>query len=312
MSSCTESRLCKDIFRLQKKLKSLFVGQVRLSELDACCELTISILPREGPYASGLFEFTTTLESYPSVPGVRCITPVYHPNIDEAGDVCVSLLEDWTDDYDLTDLAQALLFLMRNPNRDDPLRSMPEEMQSMDEETFFHYIRKTLRGEVVECIKEYEGDDCPFERNVYDVDTWEPEPVTLEYREAVGGEADSKSDAGREYSVLDCSNGTEESTGDGVGLSSSHATSCTQLATVSPSWPKPAAVRAEEEPVHVISRIVQSPLIRVMGLLTNVMWWGSTTNVVWSHSVCSSADKSPRQANSAHLTQPHSIEARVT
>ena len=51
--------------------------------------------PEDSPYEGGVFELTLTLPTrYPfEPPKLRFITPIYHPNIDSTGRICLDLLK---------------------------------------------------------------------------------------------------------------------------------------------------------------------------------------------------------------------------
>ena len=86
-----------------------------------------------------------------SVPNVVCISNMYHPNIDNTGDeynVCLSLFDEWQDTYGLEDCIQGLLFLMHNPNLEDPLSPFFEPCMSEDE--FQEKVQQFLKGEDIE------------------------------------------------------------------------------------------------------------------------------------------------------------------
>ena len=108
-------------------------------------------------------------DSYPQKPPtIRCLTPIYHPNIDpedndhEVSNVCVSLLDDWNADMDLLDCVQALVFLFHNPNLDDPLSPYFDSTE-MSEVEFAEQVTRSLKGEMVDGW-------IQFKRN-YDVGT---------------------------------------------------------------------------------------------------------------------------------------------
>lgn len=93
---------------------------------------------------------------------IHCLTEIYHPNIDptvyetDCNNVCVSLLDDWQDNNDLEDCVQALLFLLYNPNTEDPLS--PYFSPGITEEEFEDNVRLSLEGGTV--------DDFIFETNI--------------------------------------------------------------------------------------------------------------------------------------------------
>ena len=108
------------------------------------------------------FQFELYVDSYPeSTPKIICKTPIYHPNIDTIGDcfedtnVCVSLLDDWSEDNSIDDCVQALLFLFYNPNLQDPL--CPIICPETTEDEFGQNVKISLEGGDVEGV--------PFERN---------------------------------------------------------------------------------------------------------------------------------------------------
>ncbi|XP_006893506.1 PREDICTED: NEDD8-conjugating enzyme UBE2F isoform X2 [Elephantulus edwardii] len=59
-----------------------------------CFQLTVT--PDEGYYQGGKFQFETEVpDAYNMVPPkVKCLTKIWHPNITETGDICLSLLRE--------------------------------------------------------------------------------------------------------------------------------------------------------------------------------------------------------------------------
>ncbi|XP_025768036.1 NEDD8-conjugating enzyme UBE2F isoform X3 [Puma concolor] len=59
-----------------------------------CFQLTVT--PDEGYYQGGKFQFETEVpDAYNMVPPkVKCLTRIWHPNITETGDICLSLLRE--------------------------------------------------------------------------------------------------------------------------------------------------------------------------------------------------------------------------
>uniref|UniRef100_A0AAQ4RSJ1 E2 NEDD8-conjugating enzyme n=1 Tax=Gasterosteus aculeatus aculeatus TaxID=481459 RepID=A0AAQ4RSJ1_GASAC len=88
-------------------------------------------LPNEGYYQSGRFEFEINVpEAYNMVPPkVRCLTRIWHPNITETGEICLSLLREhsidgtgWAPTRTLKDVVWGLNSLFTDLlNFDDPL-----------------------------------------------------------------------------------------------------------------------------------------------------------------------------------------------
>ena len=159
--------LLKHYRDLARNIESFSDGQAKLKErngdddcsLDVIC---VTLAPKTGLYRGGKFDFELDVSTeYPACPPVvHCMTQIYHPNIDfsdESGEVCLNLLDElWTSNMTLEDVVQGLLFLLQNPNIEDPLNCM--FTGSEDEEEFQQNVRRSLKGEEV--------DGVPFERNL--------------------------------------------------------------------------------------------------------------------------------------------------
>jgi len=101
------------------------------------CEDNISNLnaviqgPEGTPYENGIFKLELNIpDRYPNdPPKVRFITKVYHPNIDNAGRICLDTLKmppkgAWTPSLNIPTLLTTIRLLLSTPNPDDPL--MPD------------------------------------------------------------------------------------------------------------------------------------------------------------------------------------------
>lgn len=145
----------KDFHKLHLNIDKLSGGQALIIDWsdDDLSTFEVEIAPTGGLYRGGKFKFKfeVCIDTYPSVvPTVICTTPIYHPNIDTIGsdysynNVCVSLLEEWTEDNSLEDCVQALLFLFYNPNLEDPL--CPLISPDMAEDEFEENVKISLEG----------------------------------------------------------------------------------------------------------------------------------------------------------------------
>ena len=170
------SVLLKHYRLLARNIAIISDGQARLNTdgekayyQDSLTSVSVTLSPLSGPYRGGEFDFEIDISTgYPTYPPVvRCQTNIYHPNINsygyEAGDgegeVCLNLLDQlWDADMSLEDVVQGLLFLLHQPNLEDPINSMFGGAE--DEEEFVNNVRRSLRGEEV--------DRMEFERNLVD------------------------------------------------------------------------------------------------------------------------------------------------
>ncbi len=158
--------LLKQYRNLVLNIDSFSGGEAKLSQSSSsendCCDLssvTVTLAPTTGPYRGGSFVFEISVgDDFPSeAPAIYSTTPIYHPNIDDTGEVCLNLFDElWTSTNTMEDVIQGLLFLLHNPNIEDPLSEM-----FTGTETYEDYeinVRKSLRGEEVEGVE--------FERNL--------------------------------------------------------------------------------------------------------------------------------------------------
>uniref|UniRef100_A0A2R9BWI3 UBC core domain-containing protein n=1 Tax=Pan paniscus TaxID=9597 RepID=A0A2R9BWI3_PANPA len=132
---------------------TVFLPQVRfVAELEAN-------LPYEGYYQGGKFQFETEVpDVYNMVPPkVRCLTKIWHPNITETGEICLSLLREhsidgtgWAPMRTLKDVVWGLNSLFTDLlNFDDPLNIEAAEHHLQDKEDFQNkvdnYIKRYAR-----------------------------------------------------------------------------------------------------------------------------------------------------------------------
>ncbi|XP_058890035.1 NEDD8-conjugating enzyme UBE2F-like isoform X3 [Acipenser ruthenus] len=111
----------------------------------------------EGYYQSGKFQFEVEVpEAYNMAPPkVKCLTRIWHPNITETGEICLSLLREhsidctgWAPTRTLKDVVWGLNSLFTDLlNFDDPLNIEAAEHHLRDKDDF--------RCKVQDFIKQY-------------------------------------------------------------------------------------------------------------------------------------------------------------
>jgi ubiquitin-conjugating enzyme E2 L3 len=132
--------------RLLKEFNELQSSKLEiLGDIDVCDANSLfwklEILPRSDPYRSGAFKLEINFPGitklnclfdsgfivlkclskveYPFKPPVlRFITPIYHPNIDDKGNMCLTLLstENWKPTTKMSDVLKALVELVDKPD----------------------------------------------------------------------------------------------------------------------------------------------------------------------------------------------------
>mmetsp|Transcript_34077 Transcript_34077/g.77725 ORF Transcript_34077/g.77725 Transcript_34077/m.77725 type:complete len:293 (-) Transcript_34077:94-972(-) len=100
--------------------------------LDALLEWDAELQGPSGtPYAGGLFKLALWFpEEYPfKPPRVQFITPCFHPNISERGQVCLNILkEEWSPMLTVSSLLTCISSLLCEPNPQDPLNSAAADL----------------------------------------------------------------------------------------------------------------------------------------------------------------------------------------
>ncbi|XP_052056698.1 ubiquitin-conjugating enzyme E2 T isoform X2 [Apodemus sylvaticus] len=119
--------------RLKKELHMLAIepppGITCWQEKDHVDDLRAQILGGANtPYEKGVFTLEVIIpERYPfEPPQIRFLTPIYHPNIDSSGRICLDILKlppkgAWRPSLNIATVLTSIQLLMAEPNPDDPL-----------------------------------------------------------------------------------------------------------------------------------------------------------------------------------------------
>ncbi|EDO33599.1 predicted protein [Nematostella vectensis] len=98
------------------------------------------IVPEMPPYNKGAFRIEICFPAeYPfKPPKITFKTKIYHPNIDEKGQVCLPIIspENWKPATKTEQVIQALLALVHDPEPEHPLRADLAEEYSKDKKKF--------------------------------------------------------------------------------------------------------------------------------------------------------------------------------
>lgn len=98
------------------------------------------IVPENPPYSKGAFRIEITFPAeYPfKPPKITFKTKIYHPNIDEKGQVCLPIIspENWKPATKTDQVIQALVALIHDPEPEHPLRGDLAEEYTKDRKKF--------------------------------------------------------------------------------------------------------------------------------------------------------------------------------
>lgn len=129
--------------RLAKELKQLTLspppGITVHQAGDSLLQYTAQIMgPPDTPYEGGVYTVDVTVpQRYPfTPPQCQFKTPVYHPNIDDTGRICCSILSlppsgTWKPVHNIAAVLTSLYSLLQSPNCDDPLmHNIAQQLQN--------------------------------------------------------------------------------------------------------------------------------------------------------------------------------------
>ena len=92
--------------------------------------------PADTPYAGLVFKLSMEFaNNYPySPPTVLFKTPIYHPNVDFSGRICLDILKDkWSPALQIRTVLLSIQALLSAPNPDDPLANDVADHWKTDE-----------------------------------------------------------------------------------------------------------------------------------------------------------------------------------
>ncbi|XP_012283933.1 ubiquitin-conjugating enzyme E2 T [Orussus abietinus] len=143
-----ETRLKRELARLMENPPEGICCYPQMDKTDLLCANVMG--PRGSPYEGGLFQLELEIpQNYPfEPPRMKFVTPVYHPNIDSSGRICMDFLKmppkgGWKPTINLENLLTAVQLLLENPNPDDPLMADIAEEYRFNKAEFKRKAKKT-------------------------------------------------------------------------------------------------------------------------------------------------------------------------
>ncbi|XP_066543511.1 NEDD8-conjugating enzyme UBE2F isoform X3 [Amia ocellicauda] len=151
--SIRDRLLIKEVAELEANLPS--TCKVNFPDVNKLHYFHLAVTPDEGYYQTGKFQFEIDVpEAYNMVPPkVKCLTRIWHPNITETGEICLSLLREhsidgtgWAPTRTLKDVVWGLNSLFTDLlNFDDPLNIEAAEHHLRDKEDFRSKVQDFIK-----------------------------------------------------------------------------------------------------------------------------------------------------------------------
>lgn len=143
MSACNVSK------RLNKELAMITMSPAHgisafPEDLDSLLRWKGTIKGSEGTPYEGLVYYVSMAfpPTYPmTAPTVKFETPIFHPNIDMSGNICLDILkEKWSSSYTVKSLLISIQVLLESPNNESPLNNQAAQLWNNREE-FLKYVK---------------------------------------------------------------------------------------------------------------------------------------------------------------------------
>ncbi|KAA0183837.1 Ubiquitin-conjugating enzyme [Fasciolopsis buskii] len=107
------------------------------------------LVPEEPPYNKGAFKIELTFPAeYPFKPPKLIFkTPIYHPNIDEHGRICLPIIQpdNWKPATKIELVLQALVAMLHSPELEHPLRTDVADEYMKDPKKFMKNAEEHTR-----------------------------------------------------------------------------------------------------------------------------------------------------------------------
>ena len=110
----------------------------------------------EGPWQDGVFELEMNFpEDYPQYPPkVKFITPIFHPNVYNNGNICLDILQkEWSSAYDVKSILYSIQLLLNEPNPESPANHQASDLYRQYKEKGDTQYMEEVRKCVAESIK---------------------------------------------------------------------------------------------------------------------------------------------------------------
>ncbi|XP_048580164.1 NEDD8-conjugating enzyme UBE2F isoform X2 [Nematostella vectensis] len=118
--------------------------QITFKDPDKLYDFYLTVVPDEGFWKDGIFKFHIMIPEEYNIkpPYVNCSTKIWHPNISESGEVCLSLLREHTLDGSGWAPTRHLKDLL---NFEDPLNVEASQMFEKNKDSFKRKVDDYIR-----------------------------------------------------------------------------------------------------------------------------------------------------------------------
>lgn len=100
--------------------------------------------PKDTPFEGGVFELQIFFpDEFPMVPPiVKCLTKIFHPNFNDLGQVCISILStDWAPSLTISKILLSISSLLASPNPFDHLNPCAANLYLFNRDEYTKTVR---------------------------------------------------------------------------------------------------------------------------------------------------------------------------
>lgn len=143
------ARDVKELLAMSLEADGVAIARPQGAALDPSCFAVQIAGPPETPYSGSIYKLRVTVpDGYPmDAPSVKFITPLFHPNISEDGDICLSLLNsmysEWSPAYTFHKMLLSVIVLLSRPSLDEaPYNVEAAQLYESDRAGFHDKVKR--------------------------------------------------------------------------------------------------------------------------------------------------------------------------